>query len=60
MAKELYKSYFPGQPLCEKKLKQLTTRIRNIENAGDRYEHLGHNLCPGAIAILGDTVYDST
>lgn len=60
IAKALYKYYYPGQSLCEKNLKQLTTRIRNVENAGKRYDHLSRELCAGAIVILGDDVCNST
>ncbi|KFY68209.1 hypothetical protein V496_01231 [Pseudogymnoascus sp. VKM F-4515 (FW-2607)] len=60
IAKALYKYYYPGQSLCEKNLKQLTTRIRNVENAGKRYDHLSRELCAGAIVILRDDVCNST
>ena len=60
IAKALYGSYYPGQSLCEEKLKKLTARIRKIEIAGQIYDNLAQVFCPGAIFLLGDDVCNST
>ena len=60
IATALYGHYYPGQPQCEKKLRQLTARIRDLEVAGRRYRDLISLFCTGAIFILGDDVSNST
>lgn len=60
IATALYGHYYPSQPQCQKKLQQLTARIRDSEVAGRRYRDLIGLFCTGAIFLLGDEVSNST
>ncbi|KFY99704.1 hypothetical protein V498_00565 [Pseudogymnoascus sp. VKM F-4517 (FW-2822)] len=60
IATALYRHYYPSQPQCQKKLQQLTARIRDLEVAGRRYRDLIGLFCTRAIFLLRDEVSNST